>query len=274
MTAPVPARHHIAPWRWPIVALRLAAMLATLAVCVPLYYIAAPFPGRNPVPRGFLRAITAIAGVRLRVRGAHAARRSFFVANHVSWIDIPAIAGATGSAFIAHDGLARIGPLRWLCGLNDTVFVARHQRGSVAAQVEQVRAALHQTGALTIFAEGTTSDGAATLPFKSSLLSALEDDLAIPVQPVWLDYGAQVAQIAWVGEETGLDNALRILARVRPVDLTIHFLPPLDAHDRADRKHMATAARAAIETCLAGTERHSARHGKEGHAKHGAETPS
>lgn len=222
-------------------------MLLALVLHLPLYYLATPFRGRNPVPRWFLRTIAAIAGVRLRTRGEHPGQRSFFVANHVSWIDIPAMAGTTGSAFIAHDGLARIAPLRWLCGLNDTLFVARHERRSVATQIQQVRTALHQTGALTIFAEGTTSHGGETLPFKSSLLSALEGDLAIPVQPVWLDYGADTAAIAWVGDEPGLDNVLRILARIRPVELTIHFLPALCDDDRSDRKRMAHAARNAIE---------------------------
>lgn len=235
-----------------MVAVRLAGLLAMLLICAPLHYVFAPFTARNPVPRWFLRSVAAIAGVRVRLRGERPARRSFLIANHVSWIDIPALAGATGSAFVAHDGLAQIGPLRWLCSLNDTVFVARHERRSVAAQVEQVRTALRETGALTIFAEGTTSDGTGTLPFKSSLLSAMEGDAdTIPVQPVWLDYGAETREIAWVGEEPGLDNALRILARLRPVDLTIHFLPPLGPEDRADRKRMASAARAAIDEALA-----------------------
>jgi 1-acyl-sn-glycerol-3-phosphate acyltransferase len=253
-TTPVAVRR-IAAWGWPLVAIRLAGLLALLLVSTPVYYLVAPFTARNPVPRWFLRSVAAIAGVRLRTRGTRPARRSFLVANHVSWIDIPAIAGTTGSAFIAHDGLAQIGPLRWFCGLNDTVFVARHERRSVAAQVAQIRTALRETGALTIFAEGTTSDGSATLPFKSSLLSALEGDFeeeAIPVQPVWLDYGAETRGIAWVDDEPGIDNALRILARVRPVDLIVHFLPPLGPEDRADRKRMAAAARAAIEAARVG----------------------
>lgn len=245
------AERRIALWAWPLVALRLAAMLALLVACLPLYYLLAPFSTRNPVPRWFLRGIVAIVGVELRVRRYGDDRpptpRAFFLANHVSWIDIPAIAGVTGSAFVAHDGLAQIGPLRWLCQLNDTVFVARHQRRSVADQVAQVRTALHETGALTIFPEGTCSDGSATLPFKSSLLSALEDDLATPVRPIWLDYGAETRAIAWVGDDPGLDNALRILARVHPVALTVHLLAPLAPEDRADRKRMASAARAAID---------------------------
>ena len=162
-------------------------------------------------------------------------------------MDIPAIATATGSAFVGHDGLASMPLLRWLCAMNDTVFVARHDRASVARQVEQVRAAIRDTGALTIFPEGTTSDGTGLLPFKSSLLSALDpvpDGVAI--QPVLLDYGSEAASLAWVGEEHGLDNFLRILARRRPVALTVRFLPPLTGAALASRKTIAASARAEL----------------------------
>jgi 1-acyl-sn-glycerol-3-phosphate acyltransferase len=103
------------------------------------------------------------------------------------------------------------------------------------------------THALTIFPEGTTSDGTGLLPFKSSLLSAFEPlPPGIAVQPVMLDYGPDAAQIAWVGEEHGLDNFLRILASRRPVPVTVHFLPPLVGEQLANRKTMAQAAREAI----------------------------
>ncbi|EIZ78635.1 1-acyl-sn-glycerol-3-phosphate acyltransferase [Novosphingobium sp. Rr 2-17] len=237
----------IALWAWPLIALRLTLMLLALVVLTPAYYVLAPFFPRNPVPRRFLGLIGWIAGARVHVRGERTARNVFYLANHVSWIDILALAGKTGCAFVAHDGLAQIGPLRWLCQLNDTVFIARHSRASVARQIEQVRTALVDTGALAIFPEGTCGDGSALLPFKSSLLSALEGETAhIPVQPVWIDYGPQVHKIAWT-DEPGLSNALRMLARLRPIDLTLHFLPPLNAEARADRKRMAHAARAAIE---------------------------
>ena len=241
----------VALWGWCLATLRLALILAALLICAPLYYLLAPFTKHNPAPRLFLRVVTTIAGVRLRIAGTRAASRIFFLANHVSWLDIPAMAAATGSAFVAHDGLAAIGPLRWLCRLNDTVFVARHDRLSVASQVEQIRAALRETGALTIFPEGTTSDGNALLPFKSSLLSALDAETDhIPVQPVWLDYGSATHEIAWVGDEPGLNNALRILARWRPIYLVVNLLPPLTESGRADRKIMARAGREAIAKAM------------------------
>lgn len=241
-----------------LAALRIAAMAVTLLACLPLHGVAALVmtgDRHNPVPSWFLRAIAAICGLHVRIIGTRPARGTFFLANHVSWLDIPALAGVTGTAFIAHDGLAAIGPLRRLCELNDTVFIARHDRGSVGRQVAQVRGALGRTGGLAIFPEGTTSDGTGLLPFKSSLLAALEGALdaqgrTIPIQPVWLDYGPQSATVCWVGDDPGLANALRMLGRWRPIELTVHFLPVLDDAARASRKTIAAAAHDAILTAM------------------------
>jgi 1-acyl-sn-glycerol-3-phosphate acyltransferase len=241
------------------IALRLAAMLGLLVSCVPLHYLWKPFTAHNPWPRRFLGGIVRISGVRVSRVGGVRRQGAFLLANHVSWIDIPALAGASGCAFVAHDGLASVPLLRWLCALNDTVFIARHDRASIAAQVEQVREALRDTGALAIFPEGTTSDGTSLLPFKSSLLSALDPPPpGIAVQPVLLDYGADAAEIAWVGEEHGLANFLRILARPTPVRLTLRFLEPLAGDALAGRKAMAAAASAAMMHELAGLNRPNA----------------
>jgi lyso-ornithine lipid O-acyltransferase len=237
----------IAPFGWVLVGLRLFAMLTLLLACIGFYYLWRTLRARNPWPRMFLAGINRIAGVRTTITGDFTHKGVFLLCNHVSWIDIPAVAGATGAAFVGHDGLAQMPLLRWLCAMNDTVFVARHDRASVARQVEQVRTALNDTGALAIFPEGTTSDGTGLLPFKSSLLSALVPvPPGIAVQPVLLDYGPEAAAIAWVGEEHGLDNFLRILARSRPVTLAIHFLPPLSGTALADRKSIAAAAHGAL----------------------------
>lgn len=232
---------------WARVVLRLLAMLTTLVLAIPLYYLFRLARLRNPVPRRFLAAIAWISGVHLTFRGEKVHRGAFLLANHVSWIDIPALSAATGTAFVGHDGLAAMPVLKWLCAMNDTVFVARHDRTSVARQVEAVRTALSETGALTIFPEGTTSDGTGLLPFKSSLLSALEPlPDGIAVQPVLLDYGREAAAIAWIGEEHGLDNFLRILARGRPLRVELHFLPVLTGDQLANRKAIAQAAREAL----------------------------
>lgn len=241
----------ISPAGWLLAGLRIAAMLLLLAACIPLHLLWRLFTPHNLWPRLFLSGICRIAGVRVAQTGQPCRSGVFLLANHVSWIDIPALASVTGTAFVAHDGLAAVPLVHWLCRMNDTVFVARHDRASVHRQVEQVRQAIRESGALAIFPEGTTSDGTGLLPFKSSLLSALAPvPEGIAVQPVLLDYGAEAASLAWVGEEHGLDNFLRILARFRPVRVTLHFLPPLAGDALADRKTMASAGRAALLAAL------------------------
>lgn len=233
------------------IAVKLVAMLAWLPLCLILFYIWKPFAPQNPWPRVFLGGIAWIAGADIAVKGHRSGGGAFLLANHVSWLDIPAISAASGSAFVAHTGLAANPVMRWLCGMNDTVFVARHDRTSVAGQIEQVREAIRDTGALTIFPEGTTSDGIGLLPFKTSLLSALTPlPEGIRVQPVLLDYGPDADEIAWVGDEPGVDNFLRILARSRPVSLTVHFLPPLTGDVLAHRKTIAATAYGALEEAL------------------------
>jgi 1-acyl-sn-glycerol-3-phosphate acyltransferase len=200
------------------------------------------------MPPLFLGTMARMAGLRVRTEGT-ARPGALFLANHVSWLDVLALAGTSRAIFVAHSGLTIHGGLKWLCDQNDTVFVTREKRGSVATQVEQVRAALGPRP-LTIFPEGTTNDGTALLPFKSSLLSAVEP-LAhtVPVQPVALDYD-DAPEIAWHGDEPGLANVRRILARPGRVDLTIRFLEPLAGAALENRKTMTAAAQVAIAGAL------------------------
>jgi len=247
--APAPQSTRVPLVAWPLVALRAILMLALLAACLPGYYLWRLLGLPRFWPRVFLAGTGVIAGLRVTVRGTHLPN-ALLIANHVSWLDILAIARVTGSAFVGHSGLASVTLIRHLCAMNDTVFIARHDRASVADQVEQVRFAIADTGALTIFPEGTTSNGTSLLPFKSSLLSAAEDlPEGAAVQPLLLAY-EEAAEVAWVGEEHGLTNFLRILARARPVRLVLHFLPELEGEALAGRKAIAAAARAEIEQAM------------------------
>ena len=237
---------------WLRVSARIAAMAGLLLVAIPLFYLWRVLGLANPWPRIFLGGVTWIAGVQIVTSGTRAAGPTLLIANHVSWIDIPALSRVTGCAFVGHDGLAAMPLLKWLCKLNDTVFVARHDRTSVARQVAAVRSAVARMHALAIFPEGTTSDGTGVLPFKSALLSAFEPlPAGVAVQPVALDYGVNAGQIAWIGDEPGLDNFLRIVAARAPLVVTVRFMPPLAGADLASRKTMAAAARHAIAQALA-----------------------
>lgn len=242
-----PARIH--PLGWGLIVFRLILMALLLVLCTPLHFVWRAVGAGRWWPRVFLSGIGAVTGLIVHIEGKPR-RGALLLANHVSWLDIPALSHASGTAFVAHDGLSAFPFLKWLCEMNETVFIARHRRGSVAEQVAQVRSAMDQSGCLTLFPEGTTSDGTGLLPFKSSLLSALEEmPEGTIVQPVVLAY-EDAARIAWVGDEPGLDNFKRILARLRPIRLTIRFLDPLSGADLTDRKTVAAAAQSTIAAAL------------------------
>lgn len=242
-----------AGWRLALIAVRTSLWLL-LFVLVIIPHVALALVGRRDIiPPLFLGALARIAGVRLRVIGKPL-RGALLLANHVSWLDILVLASASRTAFVAHSGLSDHPLLAWLCLQNDTLFITRDRRGTVAAQVEQVTERLGRRR-LTIFPETTTGDGRTLLPFRSSLLSAVErlpND--IPVQPVALDF-EDAAEIAWVGDEPGMANFCRIMARTKPIYLTIRFLEPLSGAELASRKAMASAAQKRVATAL-GMEMH------------------
>jgi 1-acyl-sn-glycerol-3-phosphate acyltransferase len=224
-------------------------MVAWTALVVPIHLVARLAGQPWLVPPTYLCGLGWLAGLRFEAEGKPRPH-ALLLANHLSWLDILALAAASRTAFVAHAGLSVSPALKWLCDQNGTVFVSRDRRQTVAEQVAQVREALGERR-LTIFPEGTTADGHALLPFKSALLSAVGQLPAnVPVQPVALIYDEAEA-IAWIGGEPGLVNAFKVLARSRPVHLTLRFLPPLVGAALTDRKAIAAAVRQTIARELA-----------------------
>jgi 1-acyl-sn-glycerol-3-phosphate acyltransferase len=228
--------------------LRLLAMALWLAVCASIHLVHRAF-APSPWPRRLLRGIGWIAGARVRTNGHRPGERTLIVANHVSWLDIPVLAGATNCAFVAKDGLKGHPIMRWLCEQNGTVFVDRERRGSVTEQVAEMEAALRSHKPLTLFPEGTVSDGTRLLPFRSSLLALAEKSpLPLTVQPVAIDYNGDAPEFGWPAGESGQANFLRLLGRKGTVAITLRFLPPLAPG--LGRKALTSQAEAAIASAM------------------------
>ncbi len=231
--------------------LRLALIAAGLIACLPLHYLWKLFGGPSPWPRIFLGWVGRSAGMRARVEGQPLRSHVLFLANHLSWLDIMLIAGASGSAFVSKEEVARWPVIGWLAGLNQTIYVARAQRGAVRDQADALRRALASGRPVALFPEGTTEGGAEVLSFRASLLAALFPSLpGVMVQPVAVDYGTAAGEIAWMGEESAADNGKRVLSRKGSVPVTIRFLEPLDPAEFRDRKALAEAARGAVVAAL------------------------
>jgi lyso-ornithine lipid O-acyltransferase len=231
--------------------LRALALVLALLVFVPLHYLYRIFRYGSPFPMWFLGTAGWICGARVKRFGIPLRRDVFFISNHVSWIDILVLAGASGTAFVAKQELSEVPVIGWLCSLNRTVFVKRENRMGVAEQINALREALADNWSVTVFPEGTTTDNRSLLPFKTSLLSMLEPPPpGVLVQPVMLDYGAAGEDIGWVGDESGLNNARRVLGRRGSFPVHIHFLEPFRPAEHPGRKAIGAKARAEIEAAL------------------------
>jgi lyso-ornithine lipid O-acyltransferase len=231
--------------------IRVAILIFVLAICVPFHLLWRLLRLPSPWPRWFLAEVAWVCGAMVENRGTPLRHNVFYVVNHISWIDVPVLASLTGAAFVAQAPMADWPLIGWLAKLNHTVFVSRTDLLSVDTQIAELRAALDEKQPVAIFPEGTTTDGRSLLPFKKSLFEVVvPPPRPMMIQPVLLDFGDVAPDIAWIGEESFPDNAVRVLSRPGVFTVRVHFLEPFDPGDHADRKAIAAAARQRIADAL------------------------
>ena len=202
--------------------------------------------------RLFLARIAARLVNRIDVTGVlPAGAGTLYVSNHISWMDIPILGSALETEFIAKSdvkGWPLIGPLSRRSG---TLFVAREERHRVHNQAREIADRLGNGRSLTLFAEGTTSDGITILPFRSSLFEAARQ--ARQIQPIAIGYHGgdgvalsddQLAAIGWTGDEELLPN----LGRVSRLNLAaeVRLAPAFTPGKDMPRKQLAERCEIAV----------------------------
>jgi 1-acyl-sn-glycerol-3-phosphate acyltransferase len=185
-----------------------------------------------------------------------AALPRLLVANHVSWIDIPALGTLNTISFLAKQEVARWPIIATFARLQRTIFVDRDSRKSIREANAAMAARMQDGGWVALFPEGTTHDGLALGRFHSSHFAAARDLLeanphveAVRVQPVAIRYSS--AHAAWLGDDLLLPHVME-LVRGPPITCDLFFSPPLNFDRASDRKLVARQCTDRIETLLAG----------------------
>ena len=227
-----------------------AAIVLLLAVHLPLHGLWRLFGLRSPWPTRFLRRAGRAAGVDTRIVGTPVRRNVLMVANHLSWLDILILAGASGARFVAKNEVAAWPLLGFLAGLNRTIYVARSQRAEVRAQADMVRTALADDQPVALFPEGATGEGIALRPFRASLFSAVKPSPpGLLLQPVAIDYGADVPSLVWRDTSMG-EEMMRVLGLPGRRTATLRFLDSIAPSACGDRKALAKEAQSRIAAAL------------------------
>jgi 1-acyl-sn-glycerol-3-phosphate acyltransferase len=224
--------------------------VATVAVTVPLEILlrAATFRNRPYIPFLFHRGLSRSLGLVIHSAGAPINRGpTLFVANHLSWADIPVLGARIKASFVAKSEVASMGPVGWLAGFAHTVFVTRGERQRAGDQKNELADRLRAGQSIILFPEGTNSDGQSVLPFKSSLFAVVADVPGVMIQPVTLAYTKvnglpvtrrQLPDLAWVGDTELGPHALGFMAMGK-IRADIWFHDPIAADDFPDRKALA-----------------------------------
>ncbi len=210
-----------------LVALVLHACVALAAVL--LLPICSPRKGLvvQRTTRRFAQRALAVLKIRVTVAGRVPNRPSLLACNHLSWIDILiAHVCFPGAAFVAKSEVATWPVLGSIGRLANTVFVNRTRKRDVLQTLPALRETLAHRH-VVLFAEGTTTDGSFTLPFKSSLFESAVS-AAVPVVPVALRIAApsgstDVRQlVCWVGDASLLSH-IPVLAGLRAVHVSLRI---------------------------------------------------
>ena len=238
--------------------LRFAGVILVTALAIPVQLLLTILPRRFRAwaIQGFGRAQCWLVGVRLQVVGKPAGGPTLYVSNHCSWLDIPVLMAQMDTRFVSKAELARWPLFGLFARLGGTIFVSR-KRACTAQEAQTMAESLQAGHGLVLFPEGTTSDGARVLPFRTTFFAAA--DHAARVQPVtivydrmgWLPTCRRDRPVfAWYGDMQPMTHVWRLLRR-RGARATVVFHEPFAPELLPDRKQLAAEAARIIATSAA-----------------------
>lgn len=150
------------------------------------------------------------------------------VVNHISWLDIVVLLASGRYRFVAKTEIGHWPMLGSLTRAVDTLFIQRSSRRDVLRVVQRMANALQPGNnvVLTIFPEGTTSNGLQVLPFHANLFQAAllahapVQTLALRFEDATTGHSSQAA--AYINADTLLASIWRTLKSPR-LRVKLHF---------------------------------------------------
>lgn len=145
-----------------------------------------------------------------------------FLAGHLLF-GLPA-----SSRFIAKAEIAKWPIFGLIAQQIGTLFINRSSKRAILRINDDIRGALCNCEAVTIFAEGTTTFGNELLPIKANFIAPV-CEIGATVQPVILSYknkGKPTKQAAFSGDVT-LFGSLWNVVTMEDAEVVVHFLEPI-----------------------------------------------
>ena len=195
------------------------------------------------------RDLLKIWRIDLEVRGRPLSRGPLLqVANHISWLDILVLHAAGYCRFVAKADVERWPVIGAMATGAGTLYIKRASHRDALRVVQHMQDALQRCDVVTVFPEGTSSDGVSLLPFHANLIQAAISVRA-PVQPVAVQFvdgrtGRPSFAPIYVGDQTLIGSIWRTLT-VSGTRAVVSYGEPQSSEGR-DRRLWAADLRDAV----------------------------
>jgi 1-acyl-sn-glycerol-3-phosphate acyltransferase len=173
------------------------------------------------------------------------------VSNHLSYLDILVFSSISHCAFVSKHEVKSWPVVGWVATLSGAIYVDRSRRSDTQAIQPEMQAALSQGLRLTMFPEGTSTDGSKVFHFHSSLFQPAID-LNTPVTAAAIRYAVQdgdpAQDVCYWGDMTLATHLLNLLQK-DSIQASVRFG---EGHFRfADRKEAARTMQQEVERLYA-----------------------
>jgi 1-acyl-sn-glycerol-3-phosphate acyltransferase len=177
--------------------------------------------------RAWALSVARVVGMRISLRGVPPRGAFLLVSNHLSYMDVIALASRLECVFVAKSEVADWPVVGRLCRSVNTIFVNRRNRRSLPRTLDSVERSLSEGAGVVLFAEGTSTGGARVAPFRSSLLEHAAR-ASLPVHFASISYRTPPTEahaseaVCWWGEMTFLKHLYRLFMLTR-FDVSLSF---------------------------------------------------
>ena len=176
----------------------------------------------------WMRMLADNLGLSISHEGMPSKSPCLLVANHISWLDIIAIANLVPANFVAKADVRQWPFIGSLASVSGTLFMQRKSVAALRNSIEDISRVLSNGKHVVIFPEGTTTDGKNVLPFHSGLFkSAITAQ--IPIQAIAIRYSrcAKLDRIAPFINDDNFFSHLMLLLWVHNTQVQLSFCDPI-----------------------------------------------
>ncbi len=167
------------------------------------------------------------------------------VSNHLSYLDIIAIASTMPAVFVSSMEIRAAAFLGFIARCGGTIFIERRKKmKNLKREIRTITETLKQGLNVVIFPEGTSSNGTGVLPFKRSLMETAFQSNS-DVLPVCLMYshdseklsGPSKESVFWYGDMKFFSHFFNLFKQSKLV-ITLQIMEPLRIDAYADRNSL------------------------------------